>query len=120
MGLVRVKATIGDPKRAKVVEKMIIADSAAFNTIIPPSLAQELNLQVLTTTQVTLADGRKASAAVSVAYVKLLDREGEFIVWIMASPEPLLGTTVFEGLGLVIDPSTGEVRHSRGFGLAAL
>lgn len=118
--MVKVKATIGDVRKVKLKEVTFIADSGAFNTIIPPSLAAELGLQVLATTEVMLADGRKAEAGVSVAHVKLLDRSGEFIIWIMNTPEPLLGTTVFEGLGLAIDPSTGEVRYSRSFGLPAL
>ncbi|MGQ9469819.1 MAG: aspartyl protease family protein [Nitrososphaerales archaeon] len=120
MGLVKVKATIGNVKREIIKEMTFIADSGAFNTVVSPSLAKELKLETLATTKVTLANGKSAEAGISVAYIKLLDREGEFMVWIMKAPEPLLGATVFEGLGLAIDFSTGEVRHSRSFGLAAL
>lgn len=120
VGLVKVKVTIGSLKRDIIKQAEFIADSGAFNTIVPPHLAKELKLDILGTTNVTLANGNRAEAGISVAYVRLLDREGEFIVWIMDAPEPLLGATVFEGLGLSIDPSTGEVKHSRSFGLAAL
>ncbi|MEM2790930.1 MAG: hypothetical protein QW075_03690 [Thermofilaceae archaeon] len=39
---------------------------------------------------------------------------------ILESPEPLLGATALEGLGLRVDPATGRVKHSRPYGLALL
>jgi predicted aspartyl protease len=52
--------------------------------------------------------------------MKLLDREGALPIAIMETPEPLLGVTALEGLGLKVDPTTGELQHSRPYGLAAI
>jgi len=36
----------------------------------------------------------------------------------MDSPEPILGVTVLEGLGVKVDPVTGKLEYSRSYGLA--
>jgi hypothetical protein len=41
-------------------------------------------------------------AGVSLAYFRVLDRDGVFQVVLMDSPEPILGVIVLEGLGLRI------------------
>jgi predicted aspartyl protease len=35
-------------------------------------------------------------------------------------PELMLGITVFEGLGIRIDPATGELEYSKLYGLSAI
>lgn len=37
---------------------------------------------------------------------------------IMNVPEPLLGASALEGLGIKVDPTTGRLEHSRPYGLA--
>jgi predicted aspartyl protease len=59
-------------------------------------------------------------AGVSLAYFRVLDRDGVFQVALMDSPEPILGVTVLEGLGVKVDPVTGKLEYSRPYGLAAL
>lgn len=41
-------------------------------------------------------------------------------IGVMDSPEPILGVTVFEGLGIRIDPATGKLEYSRPYGLSAI
>jgi hypothetical protein len=41
-------------------------------------------------------------AGVSLAYFRVLDRDGVFQVVLMDSPEPVVGVIVLEGLGLRI------------------
>jgi len=120
MGYVKVKATLGSAQRTVTREVEFLADTGAFYTIVPPDLAKGLDIQPSARTRVTLADKRMVEVDVSLAYIKVLDREGIFLIAIMDAPEPLLGTTVFEGLGLRIDPSTGNVEYSRPYGLAVL
>jgi len=120
MGYVRAKAVIGDPAKTRTEEVEFMADSGAFFPAIPPSLAKKLNLKKVTETELMLADKRTAKAILSNAYFSLLDRQGVFQVAIMDVPEPLLGVTVFEGLGIRINPTTGELEHSRPYGLAIL
>jgi len=95
-------------------------DTGAFYTVIMPNLARELGLEAQEISELTLADKRTVQAGVTVAYMKLLDREGVLPIAIMETPEPLLGVTALEGLGLRVDPATGELQHSRPYGLAAI
>jgi predicted aspartyl protease len=119
MGLVRVKALFGDANRRRVKEVLFLADTGAYFPIIPPSLAKEFRIKILKT-GLTLADKREVEAGVSLAYFKLMDREGIFQIAVMDSPEPILGVTVFEGLGIRIDPVTGKLEYSRPYGLSAI
>ena len=59
-------------------------------------------------------------AGVSLAYFRILDRDGVFQAALMDSPEPILGVTVLEGLGVKVDPVTGKLEYSRPYGLATL
>ena len=120
MGLVRVKVLFGDANRRKVEEVLFLADTGAYFPIIPPSLAREFQIEILAKTELILADKRRVEAGVSLAYFKLMDREGIFQVAIMESPEPILGVIVFEGLGIRIDPATGKLEYSRPYGLSAI
>ncbi len=98
----------------------MLVDSGAFYPLIPPRLAEQLGIVAEHKVKLTLADKRTVEAKVGPAYVKLLDREGIFLVAILDVPEPLLGVTVLEGLGVRVDPVTGTVEYSRPYGLAAL
>jgi len=59
-------------------------------------------------------------AGVSPAYFRVLDRNGVFQVALMNSPEPIVGVTVLEDLGVRVDPVTGKLEYSRPYGLATL
>ncbi|HID19195.1 TPA: hypothetical protein EYP27_06620 [Candidatus Bathyarchaeota archaeon] len=120
MGLVRVKALIGDARRRKIREVTFLANTGAYFPIIPLDLAKELGIEALASEELTLADKRKVKVDISLAYFKLMDREGVFQVAIMDVPEPILGVIVFEGLGVKVNPVTGELEHSRPYGLSAI
>lgn len=119
MGYVRVRGLIG--RRKEVVREVeFLVDTGAFYTVIPPRLAAELGLESQEVASLTLADSRTVEAGITVAYIKLLDREGVVPIAILEAPEPLLGATALEGLGLRVNPATGTLEHSRPYGLAAL
>jgi len=119
MGLVRVKGSIGGDE-GSCVEAEFLADTGAFYTAIPPTLAEGLGIKPVARRRLILADKRIVEAQVSYAYIKLLDREGTLPVAILDVPEPLLGATALEGLGLRVDPTTGRLEHSRPYGLAII
>ncbi|MCL0091915.1 hypothetical protein M1N59_01470 [Dehalococcoidales bacterium] len=119
MGYVIAKVLVGDGK-TRTEEVEFLADSGSFHPIIPPTLAQRLGIKPILETELILADKRKVKAPISVAYFKLLDRDGIFQVVIMDVPKPILGIAVFEGLGVKIDPARGKLEYSRSFGVAAL
>ncbi len=101
-------------------EVEFLADTGAFFTIVPIKLAKELEIEPVARATVTLADKRGVEADVSLAYIKILEREGVLPAAIIDAPEPLLGVTVLEGLGLRVDPATGRVEYSRSYGIAIL
>jgi predicted aspartyl protease len=117
MGLVRVNVLFGDAERKRVEEVVFLADTGAYFPIIPSSLAEKFQIEALAKKELTLADKRRVEAGVSLAY---LDREGVFQIAMMECPEPILGVTVFEGLGVKIDPATGKLEYSRPYGLSAI
>jgi len=117
LGYVRVKGLLGKRKE-KAEEVTFLVDTGAFYTIVPSTLARKLGIEAIEKTELTLADNRNVEAGVTVAYIKLLDRDGILPVAIMDSPEPLLGATALEGLGLRVDSTTGKLEYSRPYGLA--
>jgi aspartyl protease family protein len=119
LGYVRVKGLIGR-RRGEAEEVEFLVDTGSFYTVIPPALAEELKIKAVERAELILADKRRVEAGITVAYMKLLDRDGVLPVAIMDSPEPLLGATALEGLGLRVDPATGKLEHSRPYGLAAI
>ena len=120
MGYVKVKASLGDPRRVRVKEVEFLVDTGSYYTVIPPCLADELGIKPVAEAEVILADKRTVKIALSYAYLKLLDREGVLPVGIMNVPEPIIGVTALEGLGIKVDPVTGRLEYSRPYGLALL
>jgi aspartyl protease family protein len=120
VGVVRVRVLLGDALRRRVGEVLFLVDTGSFFPIIPLGLAREYGLEALAEVELLLADGRRVKAGVSLAYFRVLDRDGVFQVALMDSPEPILGVTVLEGLGVKVDPVTGKLEYSRPYGLAAL
>jgi predicted aspartyl protease len=120
MGYVRTRVLIGDASRRRVKEVTFLIDTGAFFPVIPLDLAKELDIEPLAKTRLLMADSREATVNISLAYFRVLDREGVFPVVLMDSPEPLLGAVVLEGLGVKVDPATGGLEYSRPYGLALL
>jgi aspartyl protease family protein len=118
VGFVRVRVVFGDALR-RVGEVLFLVDTGSFFPIIPLGLAGEYGLEALAEVELLL-DGRRVRAGVSLAYFRVLDRGGVFQVALMDSPEPILGVTVLEGLGVKVDPVTGKLEYSRSYGLAVL
>ena len=115
MGHVYVKVKLGDPLRQRVKEVKMLADTGATYPCIPRELAEELGLRLEFKTKVTLADGREVEAWYSTAYVEIMGRGDLIPVRVFEVEEPLLGAFALEALGLAVDPTTGEVKPTRGF-----
>jgi len=117
MGYVRTKITVGNAKKTIVRNVDLLADSGAWFTTIPPKLAEDLGIEPMARTRVTLADKRGVEVGVSLAYFKVFDREAVLQVAIMDVPEPLLGVETLEALGLKVDPTTGKLEPTRPYAL---
>ena len=117
MGYVKIKATIGSPDKARMLDVEFLADSGFWYTVLPPSIVEELKLSPVATRSLILADGRRLEAPLVVVYLRALDSESIALAAVAESPEPLLGTSAMEDLGIAIDPTTGEARKVRAAGL---
>lgn len=117
MGYVRTKVAVGNAKRTIVKDIDLLADSGAWFTTIPPKLAEDLDIEPMAKTRVTLADKRGIEVDVSLAYFRVFDREAVLQVAIMDVPEPLLGVETLEALGLKVNPTTGKLEPTRPYAL---
>jgi predicted aspartyl protease len=119
MGFVKVSGLIGR-SRDRLREVTFLADPGSFYTLLTPSLARELGISPTLTTQVVLADSRTVEIGLTVAYLRLGDREGGVPVGVMDVPSPLLGVSALEALGLKVNPVEGVLQKTRPFGPAVL
>ncbi len=119
MGFVKVAALLGK-NRDELREVTFLADFGSFYTLLTPSLARELGIEPALTAPVILADSRTVQIGVAVAYLRIGDREGGVPVGVMDVPEPLLGVSALEALGLKVNPMDGGLEKTRPFGPAVL
>ena len=119
MGFVRIPVAFGDALRKRVEEVFFLVDTGSFFPVIPLRVAEKFNIKPLAEVELVLANSKRVKVGVSLAYFKIMDREGVFQVVLMDSPEPLLGVIVLEGLGFKVDPVTGKLEYSRPYGLVA-
>jgi predicted aspartyl protease len=85
MGYVRVNVIIGDAGKRKVEEALFLVDTEVFYPVIPLNLTKDLGIEPLARTEIVLADSKKISVDVSLAYFRVLDREGISPVILMNS-----------------------------------
>jgi len=117
MEYVKIKALVGPPDKSRLKEVEFLADTGSSYMVLLPVMAAELNLAPVATRILMLADGRKTGAPLVVVYAKALDGESIALAAVLESPEPLLGTSVMEDLGIAIDPTSGDARGVRASGL---
>lgn len=120
MGYVKVKAEVSDPQKKRTREIEFLVDTGDAYMVVPPWLADELGLEPVEKTRVTLADKREVEAEYAFAYVNVLGREAPVTVLVFESPMPLLGMFTLQVLGLEIDPAREELRPSRPFALGLM
>jgi clan AA aspartic protease len=118
MGHVRVKALLGSSEKTRVEEMEFLVDTGAYYTVLPPKLTETLAIKPMAKVELLLADKRRVEAQLSYAYIKIGEREGVLPVAIMEVPEPMLGLTALEGLGIKVDPTTSKIEYTRPYGLA--
>ncbi len=110
MGHVWVRARIARPDGSRYVEVSALIDTGATLTVIPRSIAKELELEVTGRSIVETGAGRLELERSRV----LIELEGRSeIVPVLISDiidKVLIGVTTLEVLGLQVDPLTGRLR----------
>ncbi|SRR2546425_2190834 len=108
MGLVKVTGKIGRTEE-QLVEAEFLVDTGGFYTAIPPRLRQQLGFIPGTPAQTQLADTSIVDVELTWAYLRLNGRGGQVPVEIIEVPEPMLGVTALEALGMKVNPVSGEL-----------
>ena len=108
MGLVKATGQIGRT-RDELVEIDFLVDTGGFYTALPPSLRERLDLVRGPLGETQLADSSIVEVELTWAHLKLNGREGVIPVEIMDVPEPMLGVTALEALGMKVNPVSGEL-----------
>lgn len=115
MSHVYVEAVVGNPRKSKVKRLKVLVDTGATHTLVSPAMAEELGLTILGESYVTLADGSKRQAGVTLASVKINGRSEIVRVRVFDVDEPVVGVSTFEDLGLTVDPISGRIETARTF-----
>jgi clan AA aspartic protease len=102
-------ANLVDHTRAEEIE--MLADSGALYSIVPAEVLERIGVRSTHVEEFELADGRVIERRVGVAHVTVRNRQAAANV-IVREPgdSTLLGVVTSEELGLVIDPSKGDLK----------
>jgi clan AA aspartic protease len=99
---------IGRPDGTNYLDTDALVDTGATLTVIPRSLASELDLQVTGKTYVETAAGRIEQDR-SRAFIEIEGRSEIVPVLLSDVDKVLIGVTTLEVLGLRVDPVTGKL-----------
>lgn len=114
MGHVHVDARIRATRAAQAVRFLV--DTGASYALLPQALADGIGVLALPPVAVSLANGAQVAYPVGTFILELLGREAPVTTFIVPDGddvEPLLGVEALEGLGLAVDPSSGQLRPTR-------
>lgn len=108
MGLVKVTGYLGrGPDELSELEFLV--DTGSFYTTIAPATRALLRLPPGIPTQTVMADQRIIDCELTVAHLKLEDRQAAIPVEVMDVPYALLGASALEALGLKVNPVDGTM-----------
>jgi clan AA aspartic protease len=108
MGIVKVNGLIGRSEE-ELTEVEFLVDTGGFYTALPAHLRDELRLIPGASGLTQLADSSIVEVELTWAYLKLNGREGVVPVEVMNVPEPMLGVTALEALGMKVNPVSREL-----------
>ncbi len=109
MGIVCVKVRICNLDRSKCIDTEAIVDTGSTLTVIPKSIARDLELKVNRIDRVLTGSG-VINVEVSAAIIEIMGKETINDVWISENVDRvLIGAVTLECLGLRVDPITGRL-----------
>jgi clan AA aspartic protease len=93
-------------------ESRFLVDSGATDTMAPASELVRIGITPVGTKIYELADGTRHEYSYGFARVELMGMPAvEHVIFAPEGTEPLLGVTVLEHLGLVLDPVTQSLKR---------
>ena len=115
MGMVHVTGELG-AEPARLTPIRFLVDAGAMYSFVSPEMAEELGVEFTASTTIVTADGTRSQVPLAFAYMKVMDRESTIILGAVNVPEPLLGATSLQILGLKVDPVNETLELSRPYG----
>ena len=99
----------------------VLVDTGATFVVLPPELAEEIGMPRSGKKwfKVRLANGEEVQAETGSVIITIDGREAPATAIILEGAEPLLGVEALEGLGLKVNPSTGELEPTRSYTIRA-
>jgi clan AA aspartic protease len=114
MGHVYVDAQVTATQTAAV---RFLVDTGASYALLPQTLADALGVVTLPKpVRVSLANGHEVAYPVGTFVIELAGREAPVTTYVVPDHpgvEPLLGVEALEGLGLAVDPASGQLTPTR-------
>jgi hypothetical protein len=92
-------------------------DSRVFHTTLPLSLATQIGIKTYTYGPMTSGG---PNLMMSLAYIKLLDREGAIPVVVRPDALPVLGFSTLQCLGLKVNEAAHQLDYDRPYGPAMM
>ncbi len=112
MGIICIRVKICNLDRSKCVETDAVVDTGSTLSVVPRSIAKELDLRTVRIDKVRTGAGTielEAAAAV----IEILGKQTLNDVWISDTIDTvLIGAVTLECLGLRVDPITGRLVES--------
>lgn len=105
MGLFWQTIKVGNQQGGGLVEVEALVDTGALDTMIPASLLIDLGVQVLTSYNYILADGRMVELSYGQAVIEIDGVTRICSVVFGPGDEVLLGATTLETFKLLVDPN---------------
>ena len=111
MGQVYTDIELSNPRRAELapMRTQALADTGAVTLCIPQQVAAQLSLEVESTRDVVLADGRSASVPYVGPLKVAFGQRFCFVGALVFGDEVLLGSVPMEDMDLVVNPKMGTV-----------
>lgn len=115
MGITLVKLIVKNPfDLKKEFKEEFLVDSGAHYTVLPEKAVKFLGIKPSWTQDFALADGKVVKRQVGNAYIKFQDKEAPVpVVLGKKGDSALLGVTTLETFGLMLDPFTRKLYHSK-------
>lgn len=114
VGLTYVPATVINPAEPdRTWQADFLVDTGAMNCVAPESALLSIGLTPYTAREVFLFDGSSQRRMVAYAQFELLgDVAGGDVIFGEDGEEPIIGLTLLESLGLIVDPFAEQL-HQR-------
>ena len=113
MGLTHVTVKIRNPAdHSRAWEDLFLVDTGAIDCMVPGAALRSIGIEPEGERSYVLADGTERRMGICVARVEYMgEMVGATVIFGPDDCEPLLGVTALESVGIVVDPSTQELKR---------